>query len=95
MTTAQYVYHHLQHSVNKNLLDIVANGDTGQIAMSKHPLEAYLLRNDEPKAAFARRAGISRFAVYRIIQGKSVSLAMLRKVVAATGLSMADLIPEK
>lgn len=61
--------------------------------MMTHPLESWLRENRVGKAAFAKETGVSRMAVWRVIQGRSgVSLAMLEKIEQATGISLTRLV---
>lgn len=51
-----------------------------------HPLKQYLYDVDEPIQDFARRVGVSRQTLYRIISGRqSPKPALARRIVEATG----------
>ena len=65
--------------------------------MTLHPLEIWLDKANESKSEFAARAGISRMAVWRVINGGQISIEMLRVISAATGgeVQMADLLPRE
>jgi transcriptional regulator with XRE-family HTH domain len=63
--------------------------------MMAHPLETWFKETGTSKVDFAEAHGVSRMAIWRVVSGDaSVSLAMLRKISGATGIPLADLLPE-
>lgn len=62
--------------------------------MATHPLQKWFERTGKSKSEFARDNGMSRMAIWRIINGKAeYSLDMLRRVSVATGIPLEKLIP--
>lgn len=57
---------------------------------ARHPLKAYLQDSGETVSAFARRAGVSRQTLYRIISGEQIPKpALARRISAASGGTVA------
>ncbi|ASQ10202.1 helix-turn-helix transcriptional regulator [Sinorhizobium meliloti] len=50
----------------------------------KHPLVTHLKSTNESLTAFARRTGMSRMQLYRIMNGENTTLDTLKKISAAT-----------
>jgi len=51
-----------------------------------HPIETYLGETGESKTDFAKRAGISKMHLWRLLDGRSgFSLPTLQRISAATG----------
>jgi transcriptional regulator with XRE-family HTH domain len=61
--------------------------------MMKHPIEQWLQATGKTKSELARTAGVSRMAIWRIINGdKALTLAMLSKVSDVTDIPASKLI---
>jgi transcriptional regulator with XRE-family HTH domain len=58
-----------------------------------HPLQTWLTTRNMTQTAFAASVGISRMAVWRILNGKpALTVSMLRRVSDATGLPVSALV---
>lgn len=51
----------------------------------KHPLHSYLSEKGESLTAYARRAGVSRTHLYRILSGENTTMTRIRQLSEATG----------
>jgi len=64
--------------------------------MATHPLDQWLEANGKTKADLAISAGVSRMALWRVMNGNiCVSVSMLSKISQATGIPMSDLIVQR
>ena len=63
---------------------------------TEHPIEQWLKATGKTKAQLAKDAGVSRMGIWRIMNGdKSLSIGLLTKVSAHTGIPVAKLIVER
>lgn len=63
--------------------------------MKTHPLTKWFEATGKSRAEFAREAGVSRMAIWRIMNGdRRLSLSLLEKVSGASGIPVSKLISE-